>query len=253
MLVVLGKTVDWRRPGGIGKYPSSSRFDEVGRLYGELRVDSALGYDTSRFHALQRELERLNAAALRTGLITARDVSARASPSSNQGESAEIGSPDNTEQPASGDSPQPMPSGSADKGKASAKQLLTMLGRIEGDNSPSISGTSFTESGVVRLLTHLRRPRIQRNQFFRQLYRFLIRPVPMGVHTSAGVSVGRLQLVSHQLLEIEAHGWLQFQSIRALRRGARGLPSRSNAASRSEATSQTAVRLATDPSQPKAP
>lgn len=216
-------------------------------------MDSALGYDTSRFHALQRELERLNAAALRTGLMTARDVAARASPSSNRDVPAQAGSFEPAEQPASGESPQSTPLGSADKGKASAKQLLTMLARVEGDDSPSIPGTSFTESGVVRLLTHLRRPRSQRNRFFRQLYRFLIRPVPMGVHTSAGVSVGRLQLVSHQLLEIQAHGWLQFQSIRELRRGARGLPPRSNPASRSEATSRTTVPLASDASEPKTP
>ena len=169
-------------------------------------MDAESGYDTSKLHALRRELDQLNAAAARSGLIAPRKVR----PTAAQGGSKER---------AGAESP--------DQGKAAARRLLTMLGRVEGDVSPSISGSGFTEGGVVRLLAHLRKRsvRAQRgNRFFRRLLAYFTRPVSMGIRTSAGVSVERLQLVSRHLHEIEAHGWRHFQRMSATRRRKRQAP-----------------------------
>ena len=161
-------------------------------------MDAEPGYDASKLHALRRELDELNAAAAKNGPIAPRKVS-----------------------PALGARKERARAGSTDLGKAAAQRLLTVLGRIEGDLSPPISGTEFTEDGVVRLLGYLRKrtARAQRgNRFFRRLLTFLTRPVSMGMRTSAGIGVERLQLISRHLLEIEAHGWYHFQVISASRR-----------------------------------
>jgi hypothetical protein len=164
-------------------------------------------YDTAKLHALRRELEKLNEAAAKSGLIAPHKArpAAPAQRAREDRAGAEF----------------------ADQGKAAARRLLAILGRIEGDVSPPISGTKFTEGGVVRLLAHLRKrsARAQRgNRFFRRLLAYLTRPVPMGIRTSAGVSVQRLQLVSRRLLEIEAHGWRHFQLMSAARRRRRRAP-----------------------------
>jgi hypothetical protein len=157
-------------------------------------------YDTSKLHALRRELDQLNVAAAKSGLSGSHEVWPEAAPRARK---------------------EPARAGSTDQGKAGARRLLTMLGRIEGDVSPPISGTRFTEGGVVRLFAHLRKrtARAQRgNRFFRRLLAFLTRPLPMGMRTSAGIGVERLQLISRYLLEIETHGWYRFQVISAARR-----------------------------------
>ena len=163
-------------------------------------MDAVAGYDASKLHALRRELDRLNAAAARSGLI--------ASGLNLQGD-------------APGALIERSATGSADKGKAGAKRLLTILGRIDADVSPSIPGTSFTEDGVVRLLAHLRKRRSRErrgNLFFRRMLTFVTRPVSMGVRTSAGISVERLRVISRQLRDIEANGWNHFQTTSAAQR-----------------------------------
>jgi hypothetical protein len=163
-------------------------------------MDAEPGYDTNKLLALRRELDQLNAVATKSGLIAPRKVSPEA---------------------ALGGRKERTRTGSADQGKAAARRLLAAPGRIEGDVSPPISGTRFTGDGVVRLLAYLRKrtARAQRgNRFFRRLLTFLTRPVAVGMRTSAGISVERLQLISRHLLEIEAHGWYQFQVISAARR-----------------------------------
>src|SRR5579859_7825526 len=145
-------------------------------------MDAESVYDAAKLNALRRELQQLNDAAASSGLIAPRRVRPAAALRAREERArAEF----------------------ADQGKAAAMRLLTILGRIEGDVSPAISGTMFTEGGVVRLLAHLRKRsvRAQRgNRFFRRLLAYLTRPVPMGTRTSAGVSVERLQLVSRRLI-----------------------------------------------------
>ena len=163
-------------------------------------MDASPGYDTNKLHALRRELDYLNAAAAKIGLM------------------APLG---NRPREAPGARNERLPAGAAVKGKAGAKRLLTMLGRIEADMSPSISGTSFTEGGVVRLLAHLRKRRTREkhgNLFFRRVLTYLTRPVSAGERTSAGISVERLRVISRQLHDIEAHGWNHFQFISATQR-----------------------------------
>ena len=181
-------------------------------------MDADIGYDTTNFQALRLELEQLNAAALKSGLLPP--------------VTGWFGAPDAA--PAKRAKPRPAPKARtmaktkdskrpaidpADRGKARARRLLAMLGRIVGDDSPAVPGTAFTESGVVRLLAHLRKPRNRRARFLRRMQRFLARPVALGLQTSAGVSVERLQMVSHRLREIEAHGLAHVRSVRAARRG----------------------------------
>jgi hypothetical protein len=172
-------------------------------------MDAEPAYNTRNLQALRHELGRLNAAALECGLTAPRKIWPEAAPEAGK-ERARVGS--------------------AEQGKVGARRLLTMLERMEGDVSPSVSGTKFTEAGVVRLLAHLdkSRARVQRGNRFRgRLLRFLTRPVSMGIRTSAGVGVERLQLISRYLLEIEAHGWNYVQSSSAARRLKRqSLPSR---------------------------
>jgi hypothetical protein len=172
-------------------------------------MDAEPGYDTSNLQALRRELDRLNAAALGSGLIAPRNVRPEPAPRARK-ERARVGLPD--------------------QGKAGARRLLTMLRPIEGDLSPPVPGTRFTEGGVVRLLADLRKPRARvkrRARFLRRLLRFLTRPVSKGLRTSAGIGVERLQRISRYLLEIEARGWNHVQSTSAARRrGRQALPSR---------------------------
>jgi hypothetical protein len=157
-------------------------------------------YDTANLEALRLELKRINEDALCTGLL----------------------------HPPRSAPPEPAPStrkarrGSSEKGKAGAARMLALLGRISGDESPPVPGTDFTESGVVRLLAHLSKPHDRPRvgyAFLQRLRRFLTRPLQMGIHTSAGVSVERLCLVGRYLKMIETHGYEHFQAYRAARRG----------------------------------
>jgi hypothetical protein len=167
-------------------------------------MDARPGYDLTTFNALRLELVRLNEAALADGLIAPRN----GLPQLPQTERPDA-------EPAEG-------SDSPDRGKAAAQRMLAMLARDEGDDSPSVPGTPFTEAGVVRLLAHLRRRAKPRSggshPLAQRLNRFLTRPVSMGVRTSAGVSVERLQVAYSQLQEVEANGWNHFQSVRSARR-----------------------------------
>ena len=156
------------------------------------------GYDVANLCALRRELSRLNDVARKDGLIVHRDV----------------GSNDQPARPVKRGR-----RGPARTGKAVAQRLIELLGPLGDDRSPLVPGTNFTEDGVVRLLAHLRKPRMLRYLFFQRLLSYLVRPVAKGMRASAGISVERLQIVSRQLLEIKAHGLYQFQSIRAARRG----------------------------------
>ena len=162
-------------------------------------------YDTTNLRALRLELELLNDAAAMSGLIAPPKAKSAAADRARNEREDEF----------------------TDQGKAAARRMLTLLGRIEGDVSPSIFGTKFTEEGVVRLLADLRKRsvRAQRgNRYFRRILAYLTRPVAMGTRTSAGIGVHRLQRVSRRLHEIEAHGWQHFQLMRAARRGKRGAP-----------------------------
>jgi hypothetical protein len=165
-------------------------------------MEAAQDFDTTTFNALRSELQRLNEAALKDGLIAPRNGLPQLPNTSR---------PEPTED-----------SVSADRGKAAARRMLAMLAREEGDDSPAVPGTPFTEAGVVRLLAHLRRRAKPRgggsHPLAQRLNRFLARPISMGVRTSAGVSVERLQVAFSQLQEVEANGWNHFQSVRAARR-----------------------------------
>lgn len=188
-------------------------------------MDAETGYDTTNLHALRQELKRLNDDALEAGLIAPREGRSGA--------------------PAPGAPLERAQTRSTDKGKAGARRLLMMLARGTDDESPAVPGTDFTEAGVVRLLAHLHKPRSRGRRFLHRLRRFLTRPVAAGMPTSAGVSVERLQVVSRQLLEIEARGWDYFQSIRAARHGRQTSPSRSDPPG--------IRRPATAPASPRAP
>ena len=188
-------------------------------------MDTEPGYDTTNLRTLRRELQRLNDAATKDGLIARQAGSPEARTAAAPANRMHAGSSGEDTAPAP-DAPAELgPAASTDAGKARAKRLLAMLGRFEGDESPPVPGTDFTENGVVRLLAHLRRPRSQQNPFLQRLHRFLVRPVSMGVRTSAGVGVERLQRVSHLLLRIEAHGLHDFRLLRAARRGKQASPS----------------------------
>ena len=219
-------------------------------------MDAEPGYDTNNLQDLRQSLERLNAAALDSGLIVlghsvkqAPAPKKRARASSGKAKSgvpANAGStPDAPgEGKDEGEVPRQVPARagrargvatarrapraslngsdsheSAELGKAGARRLLTKACRVDGDKSSIVIGTQFTEDGVIRLLVHLRKPRNRKSPFLRRFLRILNRPVALGIHTSAGISVEALQLVSRQLLEIEAHGWHYFQTRRAARRG----------------------------------
>lgn len=161
-------------------------------------MDAGSVYDTAKLGALRRELRLLNEAAAKIGLM----APYKARPAAARAREERAG-------PAF-----------ADQGKAAARRLLAISGRLDGDVSPSIAGTNFTEDGVVRLLAHLRKRsvRAQRgNRFFRRLLAHLTRPVAIGTRTSAGISVERLQLISRRLHKIEAHGW-RFQLRSTVRR-----------------------------------
>ena len=167
-------------------------------------MDLGPGYDVTKLHGLRQELARLNEAALKDGLIGHRHF--------------KIAMP--SQQPIV----ERRRNTSSRAGKASAQRLLDLLGPAEDDRSPLVPGTNFTEDGVVRLLAHLRKPRLLRYRYLQRLHSYLIRPVAKGARASAGVSVERLQAVSRQLLEIKARGWYRFRSMRAARRGGTAYP-----------------------------
>ena len=163
-------------------------------------MDDGLGYDTSNLQALRQELRRLNIAAIETRLLPP------------------LRSP-NRRAAAGGASEAPRPA-SARNGKAGAKRLLSMLRRLEGDDSPPVPGTDFTEAGVVRLLAHLRDAGNKKPaRYLQRLRRYLARPVQFGLRVSAGVSVERLQWVSRYLRDIEAYGLDHVRMVTAARRG----------------------------------
>ena len=162
---------------------------------GVSRLNLGAGYDVANLWALRGELSRLNEAAREDGLIVHRGVGHHDQPIHR------------------------VRRVSARAGKAVARRLIEMSGPSGDDRSPLVPGTSFTEDGVVRLLAHLRKPRMLRYRFSRKLLSYLVRPVAKGMRTSAGISVERLQVVSRQLLEIKARGLYQFRLTRAARRG----------------------------------
>ena len=164
-------------------------------------MTAELGYDTTNLRALQDELRHLNAAAFAEGLL------------------GDVPKP-RTE---AADAAPPEPSkASRRRGKAAARRLLDLAGRVEDDDSPDVPGTRFTEAGVVRLLAHLRRRRGRGGawpRFLARIGRSLARPVSFGQHVVAGVALARLQIVCRQLLEIERHGLAHLTARRAVRRG----------------------------------
>jgi hypothetical protein len=159
----------------------------------------APAFDMTKLDALRRELARLNAAAVQQGLLR---------PRATAGSTPPVSAPALSRSAAAR---------SADQGRKGARRMLTLLGRIPGDESPPVPGTEFTESGVVRLLAHLRKPH-KRHRFRQRLLRFLTRAMPLGVRTSAGVSTERLRLVGRYLMQIEQHGWQHVKAVRAARR-----------------------------------
>lgn len=162
-------------------------------------MDSEPGYDTTNLHALQDELRRLNATALAEGLLGKGPRPAEAA--------TEPAAPSKASQK---------------RGKAAARRLLAIGGRLEGDDSPAVPGTEFTEAGVVRLIAFLRRRRGRAgawSRFLARVQRALGRPVSLGQLVVAGVSLTRVQVVYRQICEVEAHGLAQLTARRVLRRG----------------------------------
>ena len=168
------------------------------------------GYDTSNLRALQEEVRRLNEAALESGLF-----STPASAGVGRRRATGDGAPGTSQNP-------PRKKAERNRGKGAARRLRSVAGRTEGDDSPEVPGTTFTEAGVVRLLSQLRRRRKRPGPWTRFLVRMeraLSRPVPLGQHTIAGISLARLQVVSSQLEQIEARGLAYLEARRAARRG----------------------------------
>ena len=168
------------------------------------------GYDTSNLRALQDEVRRLNEAALESGLF-----STPAPPRGGRSRAVSDGAAETSETP-------PRKAAGRSRGKGAARRLRAIAGRTDDDDSPDVAGTTFTEAGVVRLLSRLRRRRKQAGPWTRFLVRMeraLSRPVALGQHTIAGISLARLQVVSSQLEQIEARGLAYLEALRAARRG----------------------------------
>ena len=168
-------------------------------------MDDGPGYDTSNLQALRQELRRLNIAAIETRLLP---------PLGGRHQRPSVSAASEAARPAS-----------TRNGKAGAKRLLSMLRRSEGDDSPPVPGTDFTEAGVVRLLAHLRHAGNKKPaRYLQRLRRYLARPVQFGMRVSAGVSVERLQWVSRYLRDIEAYGLDHVRMVTAARRGRQARP-----------------------------
>lgn len=161
-------------------------------------------YDTTNLEALRRELKQLNESALRAGLIALKD---------GRLVTAAVSSTSEARQPRR----------DPDRGRIEARRLLGVMAATEGDDSPLVTGTACTEAGVVRLLSELRKPRVENNPFLQRLRRYLTRPVALGIHTTAGISVERVQTVYRHLIEIERHGWDYYVARRMERRGRQAL------------------------------
>lgn len=162
------------------------------------------GYDTRNLETLRRELKDLNESALRAGLIALKDgrlvtLGSSVSPETRQ------------------------PRRDPERGRVEARRLLAVMAAADGDDSPLVTGTACTEAGVMRLLSELRKPRVENNPFLQRLRRYLTRPVALGIHTTAGISVERVQTVYRHLIEIERHGWDYYVARRVERRGRQAL------------------------------
>lgn len=180
------------------------------------------GYDTTRFDAIRRDLSALNEAALADGLVAVRDgvvVSPDRPRRARRRAAARAEAAGPGPAPAS---EQAEPAAKEDRSPVAAARLLALLRRQDGDESPVVTGTAFTEAGVARLLAHLQERRAKRGgawlRFLKRSNRYLSRPVPAGIRTVHGVSFERLQFVARQLAEIEANGWSKFREARRARR-----------------------------------
>lgn len=167
-------------------------------------ASGAFGYDTRHLEDLRRELRQLNESALRSGLIALKD--------------GQLVTP--SQEPRGGARQRQR---DPDRGRVEARRLLALMAPADGDDSASVAGTACTEAGVVRLLSELRKPRVDGNPFLQRLRRYLTRPVAVGIHTTAGISVERVQTVYRHLVEIETHGWDYYVARRAERRGRQSL------------------------------
>ena len=182
------------------------------------------GYDTTRFEALRRVLSTLNEGALADGLVAVRDgVAVVPEPPRRALRKAAKATAAAKATPKAPEGASPTAEKKPDRSPAAAARLLALLRRQEGDESADLSGTTYTEAGVARLLAHLRARRSKRGggawaRFLQRADRYLARPVPLGIRTVRGVGFERLQVVARQLAEIEANGWARFRESRAVRR-----------------------------------
>jgi hypothetical protein len=103
----------------------------------------------------------------------------------------------------------------ADKSKTAATMLLTLLRRMDKDDSPLVPGTNFTEAGVQRMLRQMRLPKYQTGpagKIMQRLHTYLTKGKP-GAILVAGVSVERLRQLGGLLEQIEKHGWEQAKAM----------------------------------------
>ena len=167
------------------------------------------GYDTTRFQALRRVLGALNERAHADGLVAVRD--------------GVVLSPEKRTRAARKAAAAKKGPKGPDRSPAAAAGLLALLRRRDGDQSPDVPGTAFTEDGVMRLLSRLRERRSSRGtgawlRFLKGAERHLGHPVPFGLRTVQGVGLERLQVFARQLESIETGGWARFLESREVRR-----------------------------------
>lgn len=186
-------------------------------------MSDAQNYDSTNLETLRRDLEKLRAVARDSeGLKSPGDATSMAvvGPAARR--------------------PAVTPSGSHDdKDKLIARRLLAMLRRGEGDDSPTVSGTDFTETGVKRLLGQLTSPSktpAAGQKILQRLHKFLTAPGPKGGEKVSGVSVEKIRRLSRLLEQTEKHGWEQVRARMAERRNgsskapATAIPARAKAA-----------------------
>jgi len=99
-----------------------------------------------------------------------------------------------------------------DKSKSAATMLLTLLRRVDKDDSPLVPGTNFTEAGVQRLLRQMQLPKYQNGptgKIIQRMYNYLTKQTNGDAIAVAGVSIVRLRYFAGFLEQIEKHGWEQ--------------------------------------------
>ncbi|MBS0559850.1 MAG: hypothetical protein JSR21_07330 [Proteobacteria bacterium] len=103
-----------------------------------------------------------------------------------------------------------------DKSKSAATMLLTLLRRVDKDDTPLVPGTNFTEAGVQRLLRQMQLPKYKTGpagKIIQRLHTYLTKQAKPGSIQVAGVSIERLRQLAGLLEQIEKHGWEQAKAV----------------------------------------